>query len=385
MHRLTRPGAARSGASLLAALIAAGTLAAFGGPAAADPIQSGSASAFGGVIRVGGEDVAGPEPVAAVETVPGDVEETTIDIPAEPVAVSGTLIAIANVHEASDIESGLTVVEQEVAGPYNARGLGQIEGAQVLVDAVGEGIPLVGAAAIRAEAVGVCTAGTVQYSANSEIIDLDIGGEDIPLNAPVQDLIDALTGVLADTGLEAVVDIERNVVTELEGGGIAVDALVVTVLAAAGDAPLAQVTLGHAEVGPLECRPMTQCTDGLDNDGDGGRIDEADPGCHTDGVADNAESFDPNDDDESDPECSNNVDDDGNADVDSADPDCHTDGDAANPASYDPLDDSERGAPAAAAGGVLPRTGGTPTGALAGGALLAAALGGLFLRRRVNG
>jgi hypothetical protein len=40
-----------------------------------------------------------------------------------------------------------------------------------------------------------------------------------------------------------------------------------------------------------------QCSDGVDNDGDG-VIDSADPGCHTDGNANNPASFNPNDDSE---------------------------------------------------------------------------------------
>jgi hypothetical protein len=40
-----------------------------------------------------------------------------------------------------------------------------------------------------------------------------------------------------------------------------------------------------------------QCSDGVDNDGDG-VIDSADPGCHTDGNANNPSSFNPNDDSE---------------------------------------------------------------------------------------
>ncbi len=40
-----------------------------------------------------------------------------------------------------------------------------------------------------------------------------------------------------------------------------------------------------------------QCSDGLDNDGDG-KIDSLDPGCHSDGNVENGSSFDPNDDSE---------------------------------------------------------------------------------------
>ncbi len=43
-----------------------------------------------------------------------------------------------------------------------------------------------------------------------------------------------------------------------------------------------------------------QCSDTVDNDGDG-KVDSADPGCHSDGDTDNDSSFDPNDNDETDP------------------------------------------------------------------------------------
>jgi hypothetical protein len=41
------------------------------------------------------------------------------------------------------------------------------------------------------------------------------------------------------------------------------------------------------------------------------------------------------------PACSNTVDDDLDGNIDSADPGCHTDGNAGNAASYDPLDNDE--------------------------------------------
>ena len=66
-----------------------------------------------------------------------------------------------------------------------------------------------------------------------------------------------------------------------------------------------------------------QCADGLDNDGDG-RVDSADPGCHTDGKANNPASFDPNDNLEADaiPQCRDGIDNDGDGRVDLDDPDC---------------------------------------------------------------
>jgi hypothetical protein len=285
--RRTAPAAALLGALALLTVTAS--------PAGADPIGAGEASAFGGTITAGGEEVVPPTPSAAA-TLPGDASETVVDIPADPVAVSGTLTASAAVHAESDIASQLEVVEQEVAGPYNAAGVGLVEGAEVLLDSVAEDVSLVAADVIRAEAVAVCTAGAVQYSASSEIISLQIGGEDVPLNDPVTEVLAGLNQGLADSGLNAVVDIQQNVITD-SADGIAVDALVVTVLAAAGDEPLAEVRLGHAEVGGVTCGELPECSDGEDNDGDG-VIDADDPGCHTDGDASNPDSYDPTDDSE---------------------------------------------------------------------------------------
>ena len=345
-------------AVLVASLLAAPS-------AGADPAKAGSASAYGAKIDLTDQNVI-TEPVAESTLAEEDVTATTVDVPASPLAVSGTLTASAAVHQASDLASELLVNQQATPGPYNARGFGEIEGAQVLLDTVGEGIPLLRADAVRAEAVAVCVGDTVTYSGQSEIVNLDIGGEDVPLNAPLEQIIDALNDVLEQSGLNQVVNVERNVVTQ-SATGAAVDALRVTVLAAAGDVPLGTVVLGHAEVADVACGAATQCSDTQDNDGDG-RIDAEDPGCHTDGDAANPDSYDPADDDESDPECSDTEDNDGDGKIDAEDPDCIHDG------VYDPLDDSEAGPQPAAApsSGGLPRTGGDP---LLAGAMLAGLLG----------
>jgi hypothetical protein len=230
------------------------------GSAFADPVSQASASAFGLTLTLAGEDVIAPEPVAAVAFPPGgeDAHEVTIDVPAGPLLLSGTLIADAQAHIGSDIPTSIENEEsaQAVPGPYNARGVGQVEGLEVLVDVVDEAahVSLIEADVVRAEAAAVCTAGTVQYTATSEVVALEIGGELIPLNAPLQDLIDAIGDVLEQTGINAVVDVQRNVVTQLDGGGIAVDALVVTLLNEAVEGqPVGQLRIAHAEVGPSTC------------------------------------------------------------------------------------------------------------------------------------
>ncbi len=95
-----------------------------------------------------------------------------------------------------------------------------------------------------------------------------------------------------------------------------------------------------------------ECSDEADNDDDE-LIDAADPGCHSDGDADNPDSYVPTDDDETnedgngggggdtDPECSDEADNDGDELIDEADPGCHTDGNADDDDTYDPNDDDE--------------------------------------------
>lgn len=341
---LARPAAALTATLALIAATAA--------PAAADPVGTGEASAFGATATLAGQELIPPTPLAESDLASEDASETLVDIPAEPLAISGTLNADAAVHAQSDIASELAAVTQAVEGPYNASGVALIEGAEVLVDSLPGEVSLVTADVIRAEAVAVCRGGTVEYAANSEIVNLNVGGTDLPLNAPVQDLLDAVGEILEETTLDQVVDIQRNVITE-SADGIAVDALVVTLLAAAGEDPLAQVRLGHAEVGGVTCGAITQCNDGVDNE-------------------------DPEDEL-----------------ADAADPGCHRDGDANNPATYDPADDSEldaagpvtapeTAAPSAPAARQLPVTGGDAASTAGLGAVMAAgALAIVALRRRM--
>lgn len=351
-----------------------------GSPAGADPSKGGKTDAFAITATLAGNDLIPPTPAASVTAPPfADDEQTAIPIDAAPLAVDGTLVANARVHQASDIPSALeqAASAQAVAGPYNAQAVGQVEDLEVLVDAVAAGVPIVEADAVRGEAVAVCVGTTATYSASSEVVNLVIGGED-PLSGPLNDLITQIADAIGASPLVDLVNIEVNKVT-VSATGASVDALVVSVLQVADPAaPPVQIRLGHAEVSGVTCGAIPQCSDTEDNDGDG-RIDALDPGCHTDGNADNPDSFDPNDDDESDPECSDLADNDGDGVIDAADPGCHSDGDAGNPASYDPLDDDERDAgvspqPLPSTGGSLPLT--------AAAALGAGALTLLALRRR---
>lgn len=266
--------------------------------AGADPAQGGSASAHAVELS----PIIPKTPLAESTLADEDATETLIDIPADPVAVSGTATATAAVHKDADLDSQLLVNAQGTEGPYNAAAFGEIEGAEVLVDAVAADVSLVQVDAVRAEAVAVCTGDTVTYSANSEIVNLDLGGEDVPLNGPLEEILDGVKTLLEETTLEQVISVERNVVTE-SADGIAVDALRLEILQVANPAPIF-IVLGHAELSGVTCGPdaaLPECSDEVDNaDPEDELADEADPGCHTDGDANNPASYDPADDDERD-------------------------------------------------------------------------------------
>lgn len=374
----------KAGMSGLLALTMAVAMVSGAPPASADPARGGDAYAFGAKVTVTDQELLPPTPEASASApaFPADASETLLPIPADPLAVNGTLIASASVHQPADLTSQLEVEAQSVAGPYNARAVGQAEDVEVLIDAIATDVPLVEADVLRSEVVAKCVGSTVQYSANSEAVNLVVAGDNT-LGGVVNDIIDQLFPGLDP--LDPLVNLEENVVTPIPGG-LSVDALVVTVLEAAdADLGLVQARIGHAELSGVTCGALPQCSDTTDNDGDG-VIDADDPGCHSDGDPNNPDSYDPNDNDETDglprtdsPECSDGIDNDGDGVSDIDDPDCHVDGDAQNPDSYDPNDDSEAGPTVSDDG--LPRTGvSVPTAAAAG--LGAAALALLALRRR---
>jgi len=264
-------------------------------PAAADTAASAVTSGYGLNLDLAGTpaiDKAG----LATSTLPpgGNFADELFLAPVEPVILSGTARGMAATNAESVLLSELEQVTQAVPGPYNAVGVGLVEDLGVLLNVAGDiNQALVSASAVRGEAVGVCRNGAAVYSANSEVADLNVGGMDVGVNNPVTDLLGTVNSALA--GLQ-VIEIKLNEVN-VTATGATVTALHVTVLGAlagvpiAGQDPVADIIVGHAEVGGLQCAPRPQCSDTTDNDGDG-QIDANDPGCINNGV------YDPNDDDE---------------------------------------------------------------------------------------
>ncbi len=302
-------------------------------PAAADTAASAVTSGYGLNLALAGTpavDKAG----LATSTLPpgGNAADELLLVPVDPVVLSGTAKGLAATSAESVLVSELEQVTQAVPGPYNAVGVGLVEDLGVLLNVAGDiNQAVVSASLVRGEAVGVCRNGAAVYSANSEIVDLNIGGSPVGLNAPVTDLLGTVNTLLAP--LDQVIDIKLNEVA-VTATGATVNALHVTVVSLIGE-PVADIIVGHAEVGGLQCPPVDrpECSDTQDNDGDG-KIDANDPGCINNGV-------------------------------------------------YDPNDDDERDLPRTTGNGPLPRTGGdsSTTLPMAGG-FAALALGALALRRR---
>jgi LPXTG-motif cell wall-anchored protein len=229
---------------------------------------------------------------------------------------------------------------------------------------------------------------------------IGLGGVQVPL--PAAGCADGTADTV--TGIPGVLPIVCNA-EDIAGAAAVREALDVYALQV-GSNSLLKATTASSEafsVAPaaVETADTPQCSDGVDNDDDG-VIDDKDPGCHSDNDATNADSYNPNDDNETDRsgntggsgdnggdvQCADGRDNDGDGLVDAKDPGCHTDGNANNPDSYDASDDSEGGGGGGGAGGggqttdasSLPFTGSDVVGLALAGLLMLA--GGLLLRRR---
>lgn len=158
---------------------------------------------------------------------------------------------------------------------------------------------------LTAEASGSCSAGAAALSSSSQVVHLAIDGEvvDIP---PDQSAVEIPLGPLGTIYANQQIE-EENQVTQR--------ALHV-------DTELARVTVAEAIAdvhgNPCEEAPPPQCSDGIDNDGDGKTDHPADPGCTS-----------PEDDDEKNPcpvckpQCSDGKDNDGDGLIDHPeDPGC---------------------------------------------------------------
>jgi LPXTG-motif cell wall-anchored protein len=234
-----------------------------------------------------------------------------------------------------------------------------------------------------------------ETSRSSQVIGL--GGIQVPL--PAAGCADGTPDTVG--GLPPLLPIVCNA-DDVAGAAVLREALDVFVLNSGGTS-LAKETTSAAQASSVAPKGGgEQCSDGVDNDGDG-YIDAADPDCHeggdltkpyhpefpSEGTAPTGPSSGPGTTPGGEggkPECSDKKDNDGDGLIDSNDPGCHAGNNLDNP--YNPDDDNESnggggnngGGPKGPGAGELPFTGSDVVGLGLAGLLVLA--GGLLLRRR---
>lgn len=287
------------------------------GPANASPLQSVTASAYGlkatGLLNTTLVQVSSSFPPAATN------ERTDLlQLPLTPLAFSGTATVRAITRTDSELDSSVPsnrLSVQSGSGPvpskYNARGYSRTEGLALLattgIDLPGtlndviSNATLLSLGAVESEALIACVAGAPTVVAGSRLIGpLKLLGLD--LEVPVDNLVNQVVEVTG--ALRGLLELRRNVINKLPNGGVEVIGLQIRVLSA--DTGLAGglgggllggvggtsgggglvVNVAQSQInGSGACVPVKQCSDTIDNDGDG-KIDfvapagaERDPDC----------------------------------------------------------------------------------------------------------
>jgi len=200
---------------------------AFAAPASADPATQGSASAFGTRIAAGGLGAVPATPSVSVGT-PGVQEQTAVPADIAPLVVNGTLRTRAECQVESAVAA--TLANQ---GPNNCRGFAITESLDVLLGATGTATSLVSARVIEGEAVARCVGGRGQVATGFNLLGLQVAGQD--LGTPLTNTLEPVLNLTAPGGaLANVVQIARNEIVNLPGGGIAVNALHIRILPITG-------------------------------------------------------------------------------------------------------------------------------------------------------
>ena len=192
------------------------------------------------------------------------------------------------------LPNGLGSASVLTASTTTAGGAGAESGVTEVTLTLGNGIPAITATVLTAEASGACTNGAPALSSSSKVVSLTIGGDSVDI-PPDQSAVDVPLGDLGSIHLNQTVASENEVVQR---------ALVV-------DTILARIVIAEA-IADVEGDPcaedLPQCSDGVDNDGDGQIDFPNDPGC--------ANEDDDTEQDEVLPQCSDGVDNDGDGKID---------------------------------------------------------------------
>lgn len=173
----------RAIAAVTLALAIAGALIGTAGTASGDASSAAEGSAFGLSLE-------GPVPIEATPVVearipPGtsaEDEDVILEVPADPVATSFTALVKAEAARDSTIEALLQSTIADAAGAalpegWNGRGYAITEDLEALAGNLTADV-------VESEAAAACVGGEVALASAARILNLSIGGQDIPVINP---------------------------------------------------------------------------------------------------------------------------------------------------------------------------------------------------------
>jgi LPXTG-motif cell wall-anchored protein len=277
--------------------------------AIASPTAGAAAAAWG--LELKGLVVVAPTNRVDRVYPPAGVSDTSlITIPLSGLVFSGTGQNVAKTADDSTLTPLIPVASLKVLGGgtlpagFNAQGSSRVEGLGALSAPLGIQLPvdltggLVKTGLIQSEADVTCQSGNPVFSAGTKIAQISVAGAD--LTGTVDGTLNQVLALPASLSILApllTIVVNETIPTT---NGVQVNAVHVTVLPNGAGGGAQELIVAHSEVSGSTCKPVgPECSDGIDNDGDG-KIDAADPGCHTDGNANNPRSYDANDTSEAD-------------------------------------------------------------------------------------
>jgi hypothetical protein len=257
------------------------------GPADAGPLQSVTASAYGASVT--GAVPISPTPTVSATFPPAAQTQNAalLEIPAEPLAFSGTATVRAQTTGESTLTPVLPANKLTVQGGgampagFNARATARVEGLEVLSSIVDpeilDPLALIAVGVIESEALVACVAERPVFVTGTRLAGpVSVAGLDLATTTD-----DLLESVVAALNIPGVLEARSNVVTQVPGG-YAVIALQVAVLGTT-----LVVNLAQSQISGGVCADIPDCRDMIDNDGDG-LIDfnpppgaQRDPGCES--------------------------------------------------------------------------------------------------------
>jgi hypothetical protein len=238
------------GAAALICALATGSAAA--SPSTSEPLWTCRASALSAsiagenrvepVLANGNPDIAGGASPDFAQCADADVGENNL---ATPLGLPASLLSAPTAYASTSISPEIGQSSQQ---SFVARG-----GVENLAINLGSPTTILGVAAANASVTGTCENGTPTVTGTSQAVNLTLGGYTLSLDP----LLTAVSRLLAPLHEIISIKVDEQIPTAT---GLTVDALHVTVLNSATNAPVVDLIVGQATGGfdPGVCSPTTQ-------------------------------------------------------------------------------------------------------------------------------